>query len=333
VITATVGADGSLAVLGTTPAEHVESVAVSPDGRFLYYQYFNGEVHEEGIGVAELGVAGTPTPTSAFAPFSPDEARRLVFAPDPTPTAAFGAAPGAPGAATSFDASASVGAVRYDWDFGDGTVLEGGGPTPSHVYASPGAYTATLKVTDANGCSSVQIYTGQSTTCPGGAAATATNAVPIALPVITNAPPSLTALRVDNRRFAVKGARMGKATRSRRTKHSTTFRYRLSEPAKVTFTIERKMIGRKVGDKCKHRTRGNSKSRKCVLRFRREGSPFSTAGKQGGNGTRFAGKVPRGSGKGKRKLRPGVYRVTAVATDADGARSQPRRASFSIVAG
>lgn len=329
----TIGADGSLTSLGTAAVPlRPDRLAVSPDGRFLYYQYFNGEVHEEGIGAAELGADGTPTPTSTFAPFSIDDADRLVFAPDPTPTAAFGATPGAPGAATSFDASASVGAVRYDWDFGDGTALEDGGPTPSHVYASPGTYAATLKVTDANGCSSEQIYTGQSTTCPGGAAATATNAVQIATPVITNAPPSLTALRVTNRRFAVK-AKKGKAKSNRRTKHSTTFGYRLSEPAKVTFTIERKVLGRRVGGKCKHRTRGNSDGKKCLLRFRRVGSSFSRAGRQGGNGHRFAGKVPRASGKGKLKLKPGAYRVTALATDADGARSQPRRASFGIIAG
>lgn len=335
VIALAVGADGSLTDLGTTPAEEVKAVAVSPDGRFLYYHY-DDSISGQGIRVAALGADGVPAPLSFFSAWDAgSQEERIVFGPEPTPVAAFSAAPGAPGAATSFDASASARAVRYDWDFGDGTVLEDGGPTPSHVYASPGTYTATLKVTDANGCSSEQIYTGQSTECPGGAQAVAANAVQVALPATPpppNSPPSLGPLRVVPRAFAVDGNK-GKSKHSRHLKHSTTFRYQLSEPAQVTFTIRRKVLGRKVGGKCKHRTRGNDGRKPCVLRYRLEGPAFSRAGKQGANSDRFDGKVPRASGKGKRTLKPGAYRVTAVATDADGARSQTRSADFKIVAG
>jgi len=57
-----------------------------------------------------------------------------------------------PGTSLSFsDASSSaVGIVAWLWDFGDGTTANG--PNPTHVYAQPGFYTITLRVTDANGC-------------------------------------------------------------------------------------------------------------------------------------------------------------------------------------
>ena len=59
----------------------------------------------------------------------------------------------------SFDASASFDPdevfgdhiVRYDWDFDDGHTLVDGGPTPSHLYAVNGIFSAQLTVTDSFG--------------------------------------------------------------------------------------------------------------------------------------------------------------------------------------
>ncbi|MCC5841649.1 MAG: PKD domain-containing protein, partial [Opitutales bacterium] len=55
-----------------------------------------------------------------------------------------------------FDASASTAAtgasiVRYDWNFGDGTVLADGGATPGHTYTATGTYNATVTITDSAG--------------------------------------------------------------------------------------------------------------------------------------------------------------------------------------
>ncbi len=41
--------------------------------------------------------------------------------------------------------------VRYDWDFGDGTLLNDAGPTPTHSYSSTGRFHISLTVTDNDG--------------------------------------------------------------------------------------------------------------------------------------------------------------------------------------
>src|SRR6266516_574885 len=59
-----------------------------------------------------------------------------------------------------FDGSASsdnVGVTSYAWDFGDGTTATTA--TASHVYSRPGAYAATLTVTDAAGNSATSSFT------------------------------------------------------------------------------------------------------------------------------------------------------------------------------
>jgi len=57
--------------------------------------------------------------------------------------------------AVTFDGSASDdpdgSVVRYDWDYGDGTVENDAGPTPSHTYAALGAYDVVLTVVDNDG--------------------------------------------------------------------------------------------------------------------------------------------------------------------------------------
>jgi gliding motility-associated-like protein len=48
-----------------------------------------------------------------------------------------------------------VGVSAYNWDFGDGTVGTGVDSTATHVYPTPGNYTAKLVVADSLGCSAV----------------------------------------------------------------------------------------------------------------------------------------------------------------------------------
>jgi DNA-binding beta-propeller fold protein YncE len=155
-----VGPDGSLAP-GVTPALAVERsklwfLSASPDGKSLFVAGGDGFLFDLGAG-ASLAPKASPSVDlrGAFG---------VVVSPNQAPVAGFTATPGTAGAPTQFDASSAVdpdgSIVRYDWDFGDGTVLLDGGPTPTHVYTSPGSYMATLVVTDNEGASTTTIFTG-----------------------------------------------------------------------------------------------------------------------------------------------------------------------------
>jgi 6-phosphogluconolactonase (cycloisomerase 2 family) len=306
IVTAAVAPDGALTVIGTMPVDDPEAVAVSPDGRFLYYARAGGPGL---VGVASIGTDGLPTLLPFTNAWQSGERERILFGPTPAPVASFTQTRAVPAAASSFDATGSTRAARFDWDFGDGTTLADGGPTPAHTYAAAGIYQVTLTASDAQGCSTRFIYTGQSTVCPGGSSATTTAAL--------DTLPALSALSVTNRRFAAVPAQV------RRVKRGTAFRYTLSEAARVVFTIDRRTIGRRVGGTCRPLTRRNSRRKRCVL-FRRAGR-LAAAAKQGANRTRFNGRL-RG-----RRLRPGPYRATAVATDSAGGKSARSSVRFRIV--
>jgi CSLREA domain-containing protein len=102
-------------------------------------------------------------------------------------------------------------------------------------------------------------------------------------------PPVILSASLKPKRFAVRGKKKG-----------TTFSYRLSEAATVTFTVKRR------GGRMKAKT-------------------FRVASSAGANKHRFSGRFR------KKALRPGRYRVTLVARDAAGHASKPKRLNFSVV--
>jgi hypothetical protein len=104
----------------------------------------------------------------------------------------------------------------------------------------------------------------------------------------------------------------------------TTVRYRLTEAAKVRFTVQREKAGRKVGKTCKAPTRANRTKRACK-RFVAVAGSFTHSGKNGANSFKFTGRL------GGRKLAPGTYRLTGVPTDAAGNRGVARTVRFKIV--
>lgn len=299
--------DGSPSVIGSLSIVDPESVGVSPDGRFLVY--YRGGGSENALGVAAIGADGVPVLLNREVPWTTGEPEPIVFQPQPTPVATFSVKPGAPGQASSFDATGSARAARYEWDFGDGTILANGGPTPSHVYAKAGAYPVTLTVTDASGCSLRQIYNGQSTICPGGSSPRTT--------ATADTLPALGKVKAKPKKFKAKPK--GKA----KGKFGTTFRYTVSEAGTVRFKIERKAIGRLVGKKCKPRTAKNASKKKCPL-FKGVGSRSQQA-KAGANKLKWSGKL-----KGK-PLSPGSYRATVTATDKAGGRSASKTVGFRIL--
>jgi Ca2+-binding RTX toxin-like protein len=100
-------------------------------------------------------------------------------------------------------------------------------------------------------------------------------------------------------------------------------RYTLSAPAKVTFRVERAKAGRRVNGRCVRPTASDRRAKRCTRWARVRGS-LTRQGAAGTNVFRFSGRI------GGRRLRPGAYRLVAVARDSSGAASKPARARFRI---
>jgi DNA-binding beta-propeller fold protein YncE len=190
VLSFTVGADGTLAPAGqaevpVVPWKRLGYVGVSPDGRSLFVA--GGDGHLFGVGTGVAPVPKLPPAVDLHA------ALGVVVSPNQAPMASFEAAPGSAGSATRFDASGAADPdgtiVRYDWDFGDGTLLPDGGPSPQHVYTQPGTYTVTLVVTDNEGASTTTIFTGGTVLAGGGPGAQASRQIQVAAPAAAAPPP------------------------------------------------------------------------------------------------------------------------------------------------
>lgn len=110
----------------------------------------------------------------------------VAVAPNQGPTASFFVSPTWRRAKKklTFHGSASTDldgqVATYAWDFGDGGHVEGPAATRVHRYRSPGTYTVTLVVTDNEGCSTAQIFTGQTASCNGSTAAAASETITVA---------------------------------------------------------------------------------------------------------------------------------------------------------
>jgi YVTN family beta-propeller protein len=121
------------------------------------------------VAVAGIGVGSKPT--------------GVAVVPDQAPRASFWVSPDRRRAKQklSFHGAGSVDpdgqVANYAWSFGDGGHVEGSAPTRVHRYRTPGEYLATLTVTDAEGCSTEPVFTGQTASCNGSPAAVYT--VPI----------------------------------------------------------------------------------------------------------------------------------------------------------
>jgi hypothetical protein len=149
--------------------------------------------------------------------------------------------------------------------------------------------------------------------------------VQVAPPVPPPPPPpvvktlSVSSLKLSPRTFraAPKGASITK-----KKKTGTTVSYRISLAATTKFTVESPQPGRKSGKKCVKPKRGK-KGKRCTRYVVLKGS-FKHAGKAGTNKFRFSGRV------GGKKLRPGSYRLVAVAS-AGATKSKLKRANFKII--
>jgi len=100
-------------------------------------------------------------------------------------------------------------------------------------------------------------------------------------------------------------------------------RYRLSEAAATTFTVHRIDKGRRKGRSCQRPSSANRRGASCSRYVRISGS-LRHSGRAGSNSVRFSGKLAG------RKLRPGRYRLTAVARDRAGNVAASRTATFVV---
>lgn len=193
----TIDTDGSLAARAGSPlasSTHSRGIALTPDGHRLFASGDDGSLLFPAATLSGFAVDDGGAPTPAGPATSSGFTGSIEFGgatttPNQGPVASFTPDPAKPGLPTTFDARASADAdgqiARYDWNFGDGTSLPNGGPTPTHIYPGLDAYTVTLLVTDNEGCSFAVLFTGQTASCNGGPAAVAQRSVDLDPPRIT----------------------------------------------------------------------------------------------------------------------------------------------------
>lgn len=302
-----VASGGTLTVIDASdPIENPQTAVTSVDGRFLYVgaDQFDPAL---GLKVASIDANGVLGPWTPLFPWFMSTAASISFRAAQAPTAVVSAGkPAVPGKPVQFDASKTTIALgslgRFDWDFGDGTLVADGGANPTHKFAKAGVYDVRVRAHDSDGCSTQRIHTGHTTLCNGGPQAEAT--------VKFDTLPVLSSLKVTPKSF-------------KRASKKARIRYRLNERATVTFAVQKPTKGRKVGKACRKQTSKNRKRSKCT-RWVRVGETFTQRGKVGANTLKFKGKA------GRAVLKRGKYRVVVYAVDTAKGKSASKTARFTV---
>jgi hypothetical protein len=139
-------------------------------------------------------------------------------------------------------------------------------------------------------------------------------------------PPGVSDFGLTNNPFRVGGSTpvFGTAAAKRRkAKVGTTLRYTLTEAATVRITISQRASGRRRGRRCVAPTRSLRRARRCTRVVTR--GTLTRTSHVGRNSVAFSGRI------GSRRLSPGRYQASLVATDAAGNKSATRTISFTIV--
>lgn len=180
--------DGTLSNLRNTPLSGTlnRGVAVTDDGTKVLV----GDRTSSELIVFDRAADGSVSNPRALATGNAPQA--VILAPNQPPVAAITATPAAAGSATTLSAVGSSdpdGTVAgYTWDFGDGTTTQTTTPTAEHTYATAGTFTATVRVTDDDGCSTTVLWRSFQARCRGTAAAVASTSVAVPEPPPTPTP-------------------------------------------------------------------------------------------------------------------------------------------------
>jgi hypothetical protein len=203
----------------------------------------------------------------------------------------------------------------------------GGGGGTSEAYGGGGgggsSFTGTATdpsvAADTSASPSVTItYTGASTGT-GGTDGTPGSTADKTKPALGSLSFSATTFKATSSGSAFSGQKKRKSAPT-----GTKVSFNLSEPGSVKFTVDRKTKGRKVGRKCKAKTKVNAKKKSCTRWVKVRGS-FTVPGKAGKNSFKFRGRI------GGKKLKPARYRLNSQATDKARNKSAIKRKSFRIV--
>lgn len=203
------------------------------------------------------------------------------------------------------------------WSFGDSGTASG--TAVAHTFTTGGEHLVTVTASDAVGNTS-------------SASRSIAIAAPAPAPAATEGP-VVSHLRQSHRRWREGGklarisvgSRHGRGGKGRhRPPVGTSFTFSLNHSAKVGFSFARHLPGRKAGRRCVPQTRRNRRHRAC-RRIATRGN-LAVAGKKGPNRVRFEGRLSR-----TKRLGPGRYTLTIIASDAAGRRSAPRRLDFTVV--
>jgi FG-GAP-like repeat len=310
-------ATGSLAALLGNGAGGLTAASGSPystveEGDSLAVGDYNGDAQPD-VAVADYSGAGT------VASLRNTNAGAISFAPA---AVSFGgiATRALP---TSADAAVTATSVGTGFLRIDGVSV--GGANPADFSVSSDACTGRLLLVGESCSVGVRFS-------PGGAGSRsaslmfATNAsIQLSVPLTgSGMGPSVSRLRVVPSTFAVSRRPTARTARTRPIPRGTTFRYSLSLPGTVRFTIEQALAGRKVGRRCLAPTRARRRRHRCT-RYRSKGTLTRRNRPAGSGRTAFSGRI------GRRALAAGRYRVSVRATTMGGVSSSTKRASFRIV--
>lgn len=276
------------APIAITSGDFIEGLAVTPDGKTVYAT----SIYTNTVTPIDTATAttGSAIPVGA-APIA------ITIAPDQAPIAAFDAS--ADDAVATFDAAAASdpdGTVAgYAWDFGDGQTATGSQPIVTHSYAQPGIYTATLTVTDDEGCSEALVFTGQTASCAGSPGARVTHKVEV-----TGTAP---AARQAIERFTLDGPCV---RRARDGKARIGLRLLLAQPGSISVQVDR-AIAAKPSKRCPKPNPA-----------RRYGGKLRRVEAIAHANTQAVTASVRRRLTRSFELRPGLYRIAVRAHDGDG---------------